>query len=609
MADRTPLLPRLAGIVLGVTLAATAAAGSARHNVVLFVPDGLRSELVTAQSAPNLARLASSGVRFANSHALFPTLTMVNAAAFATGHLPGDHGVYGDSVYAGLPAGEGEEASTVPGLEDDPTLAALDARFGGLLGEQTLFQAALQAGYSTAAVGKYGPVALQLPATLRARTILVDDRTGHTGGIEVPQAVRERMTKSGLAQVAPGRGANGEAGDQRERGTRVANQGQQTWFSAVTTRAVLPELKSRKRPFLLVYWSRDPDGTQHNQGDSQHVLEPGISGPTALAAVRDADRALGDLLESIDSLGLSATTDVIVASDHGFSTVSHASATSASARHRYKGVPAGELPPGFLALDLAAGLGLRAFEPDGAHAPIDAAAGRHPADGDALVGATADAPQVVVAANGGADLIYLADPVAGELAPRIVTLLLVQDYVSGVFVDERYGALPGTLPLAAVGRAGSARTPRPASVVSCRSSGAGCQTVLLCTAVVADTTLQLGQGTHGSLSRADTANFAAAIGPDFKSGYVDLAPTSTADLGRTLAALLALKLPERGTGSGRVLTESFVGGAEVVWSRQSVRGPPADNGLATEIVEQRVGNTRYVTAGGFRGRTVGLPEP
>jgi len=29
---------------------------------------------------------------------------------------------------------------------------------------------------------------------------------------------------------------------------------------------------------VLVFWSRDPDGTQHNQGDSLNQLVPGING-------------------------------------------------------------------------------------------------------------------------------------------------------------------------------------------------------------------------------------------------------------------------------------------------------------------------------------------
>ena len=33
-----------------------------------------------------------------------------------------------------------------------------------------------------------------------------------------------------------------------------------------------------------MFWSRDPDGTLHNQGDSLNQLTPGINGPTSLAA-------------------------------------------------------------------------------------------------------------------------------------------------------------------------------------------------------------------------------------------------------------------------------------------------------------------------------------
>ncbi len=48
---------------------------------------------------------------------------------------------------------------------------------------------------------------------------------------------------------------------------------------------------------------------------------------------------------------------------------------------------------------------------------------------------------------------------------------------------------------------------------------------------------------HGSFSRADTMNFMAAIGPDFKSGFVDEAPVSNADIGKTIAQVLGLKIP------------------------------------------------------------------
>ena len=105
---------------------------------------------------------------------------------------------------------------------------------------------------------------------------------------------------------------------------------------------------------MLVFWSRDPDGTQHNQGDSPNALTPGINGPTTLASIRNADADLGRLRAALKRLGLEATTDIVVTADHGFSVTSKASATSPRPARTIPTCPEGELPPGFLALDLAA---------------------------------------------------------------------------------------------------------------------------------------------------------------------------------------------------------------------------------------------------------------
>src|SRR5437016_2227307 len=44
-----------------------------QHNLILFVPDGLRALSVTPEIAPTLAALRDNGVNFANPHSLFPT--------------------------------------------------------------------------------------------------------------------------------------------------------------------------------------------------------------------------------------------------------------------------------------------------------------------------------------------------------------------------------------------------------------------------------------------------------------------------------------------------------------------------------------------------------
>ncbi|MFX5813030.1 alkaline phosphatase family protein, partial [Acinetobacter baumannii] len=87
-------------------------------------------------------------------------------------------------------------------------------------------------------------------------------------------------------------------------------------------KVVLPMFKARNKPFVLVFWSRDPDGTQHNQGDSLNSVTPGINGPSSLAAIKNADNNLAQLRKALDDLGLSATTNIIVSADHGFSTIS-----------------------------------------------------------------------------------------------------------------------------------------------------------------------------------------------------------------------------------------------------------------------------------------------
>ena len=100
------------------------------------------------------------------------------------------------------------------------------------------------------------------------------------------------MTAAGIPLAAPSRGDNGKAGNAATPGTNVANVAQQDYFVDVATKVVLPLFKARNRPFILVFWSRDPDGTQHNQGDSLNQLTPGINGPTSLAAIKNADENL-----------------------------------------------------------------------------------------------------------------------------------------------------------------------------------------------------------------------------------------------------------------------------------------------------------------------------
>src|SRR5262249_29219863 len=123
----------------------------------------------------------------------------------------------------------------------------------------------------------------------------------------------------------------------------------------------------------------------------------------------------------------------------------------------------GFLPPGFVGIDIAHALNLPLYDPDSiitdgggnrTYEPVDptiaqqtSTVRQHPANGDSLIGASGvildntDA-KVIVAANGGSDLIYIPDHDAARLQ-QIVSFLATRDYVGAIFVDDSYGPIAG----------------------------------------------------------------------------------------------------------------------------------------------------------------------
>ena len=376
---------------------------------------------------------------------------------------------------------------------------------------------------------------------------------------------------------------------------------QQAWLTDVVAKALLPMFKERGKPFVIVFWSRDPDATQHGQGDSPMRLVPGINGPTSLAAIRNADDCLARLLAALKEQGLDGTTDIVLTSDHGFSTISKESATSWAATQSYKDVPAGLLPPGFVAIDLAHALGLKLYEANGTEADA-----RHAS----VACADRRRSQETVGRRGRQwrlrpDLSADRRQATGQQDRR--GCCREQDYTSGIFVDDALGKIAGTLPLSAIALKGAAVTPTPSIVVNFRSFSTGCADPTTCGVEVADTTLQQGQGMHGSFSRADTRNIMAARGPSFRQHFESNAPASNADLGRTIAHLLGLKIADKGQLTGRVLSETLPNGAMPSVQSSAVRSEPDAAGHVTMLLMQSVGAIRYFDAGGYPGRTLGLP--
>jgi arylsulfatase A-like enzyme len=434
--------------------------------------------------------------------------------------------------------------------------------------------------------------------------VIIDDSTGRPGGLPLSPEILAAIKAAGVDPQAEDRGLNGDPGDNVRSGVHVANVQQQNWFVEVAAKVLLPRFKAAGKPFVLVFWSRDPDGTQHFNGDSLNTLTPGINGSTSMAGVRNADDDLKALRGALRDLGLDQHTDIVVSADHGFSVAAKTSATSQASKIAYRDVQPSFLPRGYLAIDLAALFKSSLF--DGNGLPIDWRAGEHARTDGQLIGPDAKRPIAAVAANGGSDLIYLFGRQARARARTIVKALSRQDYVGGLFVNDALGPIPGALPLSAIGLRGSALTVRPSLIVSFRSFSTGCPDPEICAAEVADTEYQQGQGIHGSFSRADTHNFMAAVGPDFKAGFKDPAPVSNADWAPTLAAILHLKVQAKGVLAGRVMSESLNKGAEVQGRARTIRSTPGEGGFQTVLNEQMVGAERYFDAAGQPGRVVGL---
>jgi arylsulfatase A-like enzyme len=258
--------------------------------VIVFVVDGLRPDSITVEDTPTLFRLRAEGVDFVDSHAVFPTVTRVNAAALVTGLQPGTSGILGNQMY--VPAVDPARAF---GTDDHRSLLALDHATGGrLVLGPTLAERLHAHGLGLAAVssGSTGSALLTNPRAPAGIGVLVNGYLDAGRTVAWPPDVSAAI----LARFgpAPAKGAGADRYDAPV-----------TWTQRVLREYVLPEL----RPAVVVNWLTEPDHTQHHLG---------VGSPAARAALRHDDREIARVLATLDDLGLTASTSVFVASDHGF---------------------------------------------------------------------------------------------------------------------------------------------------------------------------------------------------------------------------------------------------------------------------------------------------
>src|SRR5213593_5307632 len=79
--------------------AAAAVPAKPERHVVVVVWDGMRPDFVSEQNTPTLWKLAQSGVTFRNHHSVYPSATIVNGTAIATGVYPNHSGLLANHDY------------------------------------------------------------------------------------------------------------------------------------------------------------------------------------------------------------------------------------------------------------------------------------------------------------------------------------------------------------------------------------------------------------------------------------------------------------------------------------------------------------------------------
>ena len=477
-------LRSLLALLLGWPLAGALAAaeppaaptnrGAAKH-VVVVVWDGMRPDFVTPQFCPNLYSLTTNGVFFAHHHPVFISTTEVNGAALATGLTPGRNGILANVVYQ-------PSMSTTTPYATESLEAVRRGDFltaGHYLGGPTIAEILHSNGLPTEVAGTKSVALFQDRSPYRttpsqtASVTLFEGRTIPRDHVRALEALDNQGAFP--AKISS------------------PNTPQDAW----TTRSLVRDLWKGGVPPYTLLWLSEPDKSQHANG---------VGSPEARAAIASSDDQLGLVIATLQQRQIWDQTDLLVVSDHGFSSIQGT-------------------------VDLAGLLRKQRFH---AGTQLD-----EPQPGD-----------VLVVGLGGSALLYVVNH-DEAVVQRLTAYLQASDFAGVIFSRS---PREGTFPLP---EADYAPTPNaPDLIVSLRWQAATNQFGF--PGLVQATGGAVGKGTHGSLSRFEMHNTLIARGPDFKVAFTNEIPSGNLDVAPTVLWLLGVPAPEgAGTLSGRVLREAL----------------------------------------------------
>lgn len=480
-------LTTIAGLV-ALSIAASHAQPAPRTQLVIVV-DGLRPDYVTPEVMPRLFRLGQRGVVFNAHHSVFPTVTRVNASSFVTGAYPETHGLLGNNIY--IP-----NANATKGLDtgERTNLEAVERAEGTLLTAPTLSEILRPAGKTLLAVssGSSGSAYLL-------------NHTLATGGIVHYEFSRPpALAARAAASLGP---APAHA---------TPNDPQNQYAIDAYLKVGLNDV----HPDVTFMWLNDPDGTAHAKG---------IGAELTLKSLALVDAGIGRIEDALRAQGLLDRTNIIVTSDHGFST------------HTRE-------------LRLAA-----LVEP--------------------FARSMADGSKDIVVSEGA---IYLRSGTDRGRVAAIVAALQERPEVGAIFTRPgasrgKEGSVPGTLSFDVA----RWNHPRSGDILVSANWTSGKND-----AGFAGKTTDGGVAGHGTSSPYDIHTTLIAAGPDFREHATSDVPTANVDIAPTLLHLLGMKPAP--TMTGRVIEEALRSGPPLASVRidhvaATVRTPDGSYELTAHI--------------------------
>lgn len=266
--------------VILLSFNASVSAQPTRH-VVLISIDGFRPEFYLDSSwpAPNMQHLKKTGVYARRVKSVFPSFTYPSHVAMLTGALPARSGVYYNAPF-------------------DPIANGSSGKWNWFTNEirvPTLWKVMKASGMTSAAVE--WPVSVGEEITYDIPEIWdtqhPEDRISETRKYATKGLIEE--VESNATGKLDGSNMNEEYLSLDENAGRMA--------------AYI--LKTYKPNFLAVHFAC-VDGAEHDQGRE---------GDKVRLAVATADRAIGNILETIEKTKLKDSVTIIITGDHGFSNI------------------------------------------------------------------------------------------------------------------------------------------------------------------------------------------------------------------------------------------------------------------------------------------------